>query len=285
VLKLLPEDIWVYDAEWVPDPVTGRRVYGLDPAMPERDVVAHMFAKGGATDENPRPYLKTALCRIVSIAAVKRSTTTGGPKIEIVSLPKIGAGEATEGEIVGSFLNAVGKTRPQLVGYNSVGADMPAIIQRALVHRVAAPRFMSRPSKPWEGIDYFGKHSDWNIDLKDYVACFSYGKSTPSLHEIAAACGIPAKGDVSGGGVLELWEQGRVAEIVRYNIRDVLTTYLLWLRLALLAGKVKPAEFDAEETMFAKSLVAFSLEANGEHLLDFVREWRPEFLPAEVVAA
>jgi predicted PolB exonuclease-like 3'-5' exonuclease len=278
MLKLLHSDVWVYDAEWVPDPATGRRVYGLDPDMPDSDVVAHMFVEAGATEENPRPYLKTALCRIVSVAAVKRSESTGGSKIEIVSLPRLGAGDITEREIVGGFLNSVGQVKPQLVGFNNANADLPAILQRAAVHSVYAPKFCARPNKPWEGVDYFGKYTDWHIDLMQELGGFSKG-ATPSLHQIAAACGIPAKGDVSGASVLDLWAQGRVAEIVRYNIRDVLTTYLLWLRVALLSGKITPDAFAREETTFAKTLLVLAREnAVNAFLVDYVREWKPEMI-------
>jgi predicted PolB exonuclease-like 3'-5' exonuclease len=212
---------------------------------------------------------------------VKRSANANGVAIslELVSLPKLGTGLNDERDIVGSFLNNAGRVRPQLVGFNSLSADLPALVQRALVHKVSSPKFCKRPNKPWEGIDYFGKHSDYNIDLKEYAGCFSYGKSTPSLNEMAAACGIPAKGSVSGGDVLELWLAGKHAEIIRYNQRDALTTYLLWLRVALLSGKITPDAFAREETTFAKTLLVLAREnAVNAFLVDYVREWKPEMI-------
>jgi predicted PolB exonuclease-like 3'-5' exonuclease len=284
MLKLLPDHVWTFDAEWVPCVDTGRRVYGLDPAMPDDEVRAQMFAKAGATAENPRPYLKTALCRVVSIAAVKRKTVGDICSLELVSLPKLGEGLHDERKIVGSFLNNVGQTRPQLVGFNSISADLPALVQRALVHRVSSPRFCKRPNKPWEGIDYFGKHSDWNIDLKEYVACFGYGKATPSLNEMAAACGIPAKGGVSGGDVLDLWLAGKHAEIIRYNQRDAITTHLLWLRVALFSGLVTREQFDAEESVLETMLLRMWREEGRNDLREFVEEWREVSIEEEVAA-
>lgn len=286
MLKLLPEDVWVFDCEWVPDPATGRRVYGLPPIVSDSDVIEEMFREAGATEENPRPYLKTALCRVVSIAAVKRTANANGVamSVELVSLPKLGEGLHDERKIVGSFLNNVGQVRPQIVGFNSISADLPALVQRALVHKVSSPKFCKRPNKPWEGIDYFGKHSDWNVDLKDYCAVFSYGKATPSLNEMAAACGIPAKGGVSGGDVLELWLAGKHAEIIRYNQRDALTTYLLWLRVALFSGLMTREQFDIEETLIVEMLLRMWKEDGREDLLDFAQEWRGTLF-AETVAA
>ena len=37
-----------------------------------------------------------------------------------------------------SFLKSVGRRKPQLVGYNSSQADIPIIIQRAIVHGLPA---------------------------------------------------------------------------------------------------------------------------------------------------
>jgi predicted PolB exonuclease-like 3'-5' exonuclease len=213
VLKLLAPEVWVFDAEWIPDVDTGRRVLGLAAAdlllgSSDSDVLDAMFKHGGATEENPRPYLKTVLCRIVSIAAVKRTETDGAVTLSLVSLPGVTEGALSEAVIVDRFLKSVGKARPQLVGFNSASADLPAIIQRALVHRIAAPKFCARPAKPWEGVDYFVKHGDWSVDLKDVLTGAGYGKSTPSLNEIAAACGIPAKGSIDGSSVLDLWQLG-----------------------------------------------------------------------------
>ena len=62
-----------------------------------------------------------------------------------------------------------------------------------------------------------------------------FGKSSPSLNEMAAVCGIPGKLGISGKEVAQLWMEGRLLEIVAYNECDALTTYLIWLRIAFLA--------------------------------------------------
>jgi predicted PolB exonuclease-like 3'-5' exonuclease len=272
VLKLLAPRIYCWDAEWIPDVDTGRRLLDLADDMPDADVLAAMFEYGGATQENPRPYLKTALCRIVSIAAVKRTQRGDDVTLGLVSLPSVSEGALSEAAIVDRFLKSVGQIKPQLVGFNSASADLPAIIQRALVGRVSAPKFCHRPPKPWEGVDYFTKNGDYHVDLKDVLTGFGYGKSTPSLHEIAAACGIPGKGSTSGGDVLSLWQAGRVDEIVRYNQRDAITTYLVLLRVLHLAGKVDLA---AEEQRVVQLLETLGRTEGNAHLRAFLEEWRP----------
>jgi predicted PolB exonuclease-like 3'-5' exonuclease len=121
-----------------------------------------------------------------------------------------------------------------------------------------------------EGIDYFVKHGDWNVDLKDVLTGSGYGKSTPSLNEICAACGIPGKGAVDGSSVLELWQRGEIAEIVRYNQADALRTYLLHLRVLHLAGFIDLA---VEESRLAAMLETLARMEGNEHLRAFLEEW------------
>ena len=73
------------------------------------------------------------------------------------SLPTPGEGAGCERTILTRFLEAIGKARPQLVGFNSLSSDLMILLQRSMVHRLHLPDFCRRPDKPWEGIDYFSK--------------------------------------------------------------------------------------------------------------------------------
>lgn len=272
MLKLWHSEMWAFDAEWVPDAPSGRRAYGLPAAMPDADVFAHMWREAGATAETPRPYLKTVLCRVVSVSAlVRRRAPDGSVQLALRSLPDPPTQDATEATLLDRFLNALGKSKPQLVGFNSRSADLTILTQRALVNRVTAPDFCRRPSKPWEGIDYFARGSDYNVDLCDELS--SWGKGSPSLHEIATACGIPGKLDIDGSTVVDLWEAGDVERIVQYNECDALTTYLLWLRVALFGGHLTSDDAAAEEARLASLLEAKAEEKGKEHLGTFLDAW------------
>ena len=78
MFKTVKNRVWAFDAEWIPDPVAGRMLYKLPEDVPDKDVFEVMWEKGGATEEDPTPYLKTVLCRIVSIAAKGRSRSRSG---------------------------------------------------------------------------------------------------------------------------------------------------------------------------------------------------------------
>ena len=180
------------------------------------------------------PYLKTSICRIVSIAAVIRTEKgNGNVALSLTSLPHNvdDPKQTAKAEIITRSLNAVRDKKPQLVGFNSANADLKILVQRATANSVQATKFAKRPNKPWEDYDYFdARNSEGHIDLIQILGGF--GKSSPSLNEMATICGIPGKLGIIGQEVAQLWLEGRLLEIVAYNECDVLTTYLIWLRMA-----------------------------------------------------
>jgi predicted PolB exonuclease-like 3'-5' exonuclease len=273
VFKTVLERVWAFDCEWVPDPVAGRVLYDVAESEP-RDLLEVMWHEGGASEEDPTPFLKTILCRIVAISAVERRLLPDGEvTLQLLSLPHDpdDPADASERAIVGAFLDAVGKSRPQLVGFNSIDSDLRILVQRAVVLGLQAPGFARRPEKPWQGVDYFARQNDWNVDLKQVLG--GWGKAVPSLHEAATLSGIPGKMEVDGNQVAQLWLDGRLREIVDYNQFDALTTYLLWLRVAHFGGHFTSEEYALEQERVRDLLERRSAEAGGGHLRDYLAEW------------
>lgn len=275
MFKLVHDRVWAFDLEWVPDPLAGRLVHRLAEDLSELEVLAEMWRRGGATEDDPRPFLKTTLCRIVSVAAVERRLRSDGTVgVTLTSLPREPEDheQAAEHHVVGTFLEALSKNRPQLVGFNSQHSDVPILLQRALMHGLSAPGFCRRPDKPWEGIDYFARSSDWHVDLKDLLG--AWGAASPSLHELAVQSGIPGKMETDGAQVAELWLTGERRRIVQYNEYDALTTYLVWLRLAHLAGHFDDADY-VEEQARVEQLVRSQVESGERpHLQSYLEEWQ-----------
>ena len=272
MIKFAHDDVWVFDVEWVPDVVSGRLAYGLPEGMPDLEVLEVMWRQGGGSDEDPRPYLKTALCRVVSISVViRRRLRDGSVTLNLRSIPAIDEGALDEPSVLDRFLTAVGKSKPQLVGFNSNSADVPILVQRGVAHGLSQAEFAHRPEKPWEGRDYFARASDWSIDLKGVLG--GWGKATPSLHEFAASCGLPGKLGVDGSGVVDLWLAGDIPAIVAYNECDALTTYLVWLRLVHFAGLVTSDAYAAEQEQLRELLRAKGAEAGRAHLLHYLGQW------------
>jgi len=279
MLKKLADSVFSFDVEWIPDPKSAEILHDL-PAAPGPGVeAAHSFEalwasarkEGDAPDS--QPYLKTILCRIVSLAGILREQAPGGkPSLKLISLPLDPSDflKSDAKTILTSFMKSVGRRKPQLVGYNSAQSDVPILVQRAIVHGLPGFGFSDRPAKPWEGVDYFdARNSDYNLDLADAMGQF---RDRPTLHQAATLSGIPGKLDVSGASVSQMWLDGKLAEIVEYNECDAFTTHLLWARIAHFSGLLSSEQYQ-EEQKLVRDLLEYEISQNRTHLQRFVEEW------------
>ena len=150
----MAQQIWCYDCEWAPDLMAGRRLYHLPADVPDGEVLRVMWenAAGYDPEKNPQPFLKTILCRLVSIAAVVRTVSpTQGVSLALWTVPALGTplvGEprvdpagVPEAEILRAFLVHYERRAPLLVGYNSRNADLHILFQRAFVNGLQLPEF------------------------------------------------------------------------------------------------------------------------------------------------
>ena len=265
--KTLPSSIWAFDGEWIPDTNLGKRLYNLPDSTSEKEVCQAMWKNAGADEDNPRPFLKLTLSRVVSFCAVARNVDDeGNVTVELKTFPQFS--DDDEAAIIRDFLGEIGEERPLLVGFKSSPSDLKILLQRGIIKGVTAPGFCHRPSKPWEGLDYFARESG-HIDLSDILG--AWGNATPSLHELALACGIPSKINGTGNDVSQMWLEGKYEDIINYNQCDALTTYLVFLRCCYFAGI-----FDEFQYSFEQELVEKLLLDNGHefHFQDFFIQWQ-----------
>ena len=275
MFKSVNKVVWAFDAEWVPDPEAGRRLFKLPEEKTDVEVIQKMWEEGGADEENPMPYLKTTICRVISIAAVVRAVKENGEvALSLTALPHDATDpkQTSEMEILSCFLKAVGDKKPQLVGFNSAKADLKILVQRAVAKGIQAEKFAKRPEKPWLGDDYFdSRNSEAHVDLIEILG--GYGSSNPSLNETASVCGIPGKMGVSGEEVAPMWLEGRLDEIVAYNECDALSTYLIWLRMAYFGGFFDQRQYSEEQAGVRNLLSTEGTLPGKEHLLEFLERW------------
>lgn len=271
----IPERIWFFDMEWVPDAMAARRLFDLPKDMSESDAIDTLWSKYGATEEVRRPFLKYLLSRIVSVAFVQRRAIFRDDheiEFKLYSLPRLPIeGEALgEDQIIERFLHQLGEKHPQLVGFNSYESDVQVLIQRGLINEVSAPLFCARPPK-WEPGDYFARWD--NEEHLDLIKLFSNGKMTPRLNEIARLCGFPGKLDVDGEQVVDLWLKGDVTKIVEYNMIDALNTYLVWLRVVHFCGKLKEEAYVSELDQFREFLETEAQKPDKKFICGFLEKW------------
>jgi hypothetical protein len=265
------KQIWSFDCEWAPDVAAGRRLYHIPADVPDDEVLRVMWQEGGATQDDPQPFLKTLLCRVVSIAmVVRKEPDSGPPELKLVTLPSLEADAPEdpawdERRILETFLSSwFPRCNPVFVGFNSRNADLHILAQRAIVNGVSAPDFARRVAeKPWNSPD---------IDLMEIVGGRgrSYGCS---LHEIANLCGVPGKLDTTGDDVAGLFYGGKTRRIVEYNAFDALSTYLVWLRTELFAGRLTAVAHEAEVRLVRDLVEAERAKPHGEYLARYIEAW------------
>ncbi len=270
MFKSVGRHVCAFDLEWVPDPASGRRVYSLPQTMSDADVLDVMWAKAGATADKPRPHLKTALCRVVAVTAVIREQQTDGSiRLRLTTLPRQIDQLMDEGELISTFLGYLGRHHPQLVGFNSQTTDLPILLQRGLVSGISAAEFCHRAEKGW-GSDYFSRHGDAHIDLKQTLS--GWGIATPTLHELAAAMGIPGQVGREPHDVVDWWVAGDLQSIVAQSQYDALSTYLVWLRAGRFAGFFSPEQYGEEEER-VRAVVRDRIAQGDRHLAPYLTHW------------
>lgn len=274
---------WAFDCEWAPDIAAGRALYDLPPDVPDDEVMRTMWRNSPDYDatSNPQPFLKTILCRLVSIAAVVRDVKTGtdGRSMGDVSLhlwsvpalgkpligePRVNDAATTEADILNVFLGAYCQREPTLVGYNSRSADIHILLQRAYVNGLSLPQFFKEATdKPWNAR---------NIDLMDILGGRGRGFGA-SLNEVAVLGGIPGKINTRGDDVAGMFYGGRSRGVVEYNMFDAITTYLVWLRVEFLRGAFTQEQYVIEQRRVRALLEAERDKPNGAYLNLFLAEW------------
>ncbi len=279
MIRTIGETVVAFDCEWIPDAASARLLVPDAEGLDEAALLDRLWALNGATEAEPRPFVRLMQSRVVSVAMLMRvapKTPGGTPELRLVWLPKDPDDPACRAErkVVGSFLAAVGRSHPQLVGFNSRNSDLRILAQRALALGIPAKGFLNRPAKPWEGVDYFARDNEASIDLMELIAGgFSGRNAAVSLHEAATLCGIPGKFGTHGDEVLALWQAGRYRDIVRYNCFDALTTYLLWLRLAWISGRFATDEYENERALLRDYVMGLCEEPETAFLEAYLTEW------------
>jgi hypothetical protein len=118
------------------------------------------------------------------------------------------------------------------------------------------------------------RYSDaYHIDLCDFLSNFgAYARN--SLNLWAKLIGLPGKYTIAGEDVEYLFRQGRQKEVSQYCVTDVLQTYLLFLRVELLRGKLDKAGYEAAIAAVKEDLKQRASNAGADNfLLDFLQRW------------
>jgi predicted PolB exonuclease-like 3'-5' exonuclease len=220
----------VWDLETVPDLAGYAAANGL---VGKSDAEIHEAMGDG--------FPKLMYHSIVCIGALVAHREADHWKVDAVGARHVG--EFTERELIAAFVDMIAELSPQLVTFNGNGFDLPVLRYRAMINRVSAPGLSARP--------YFNRYTEDALDLCDALSSFS-ARDRASLNEIARVMGLSGKPDgMHGGEVERFFREGRIDEIARYCVSDVVNTYQLWLRHELFRGRLSVSEYEASEGVIA----------------------------------
>lgn len=253
----------VFDIETVPDVEAGRRLYGLE-GLQDADTAEAMFHL--RRQESGSDFLRLHLQRVVAIACVYRSQD----KIAVWSL---GDEQADEKTIIEKFFHLIDRYSPTLVSWNGSGFDLPVLHYRSLVHGVVCPRYWDtgNDDKNFKWNNYLSRYHERHTDVMDLLALYNARAYVP-LDQMATLLGFPGKMGMSGDKVWEAFQRGDIKGIRDYCETDVLNTWLVYLRFALIRGQLSPAAH-ALETQLVKEY----LRREGHpHFQAFLMEWERE---------
>jgi predicted PolB exonuclease-like 3'-5' exonuclease len=171
----------------------------------------------------------------ISIALARARADYGLEQVDV-----LGADRWGEDGIVREFWRRLEEFDGTLVSFNGRGFDLPVLELNGLRYRCAAPRYyMTRGG--WR--QRFGRH----VDLQEWFSNYGAVRLRGGLDVLAKLAGLPGKGEISGADVQRLWERHCWADIHRYCAADAVQTYLIFLRVEQLCGRLDSERIAALE--------------------------------------
>jgi predicted PolB exonuclease-like 3'-5' exonuclease len=199
------------------------------------------------------------------------STLQADENYRIQSLGCLGADRFSELEIISRFWKIFESARQTFVTFNGRGFDLPVLETRALKFGIPLQRYFE--------CGYRGnRYSDaLHIDLCDYLSNFGAAFRRNSLDVLAKLIGLPGKYSIEGEDVEYLYRQGRQKEINQYCVTDVLQTWILFLRVELMRGRLNLSNYRQAIDATREDLTRRAVDAGPDNfLLDFLNRWKPE---------
>ncbi len=127
--------------------------------------------------------------------------------------------------------------KPTLVSFNGRTFDVPLLELAAFRYGVPLKSWFALHSRNWDQ-PRNRYNVDAHLDLQDLLINYGATRFNGGLNLAANLLGKPGKMDVQGYMVQDLYDEGKLAEINDYCRCDVLDTYFVFLRCAVLTGKI-----------------------------------------------
>jgi predicted PolB exonuclease-like 3'-5' exonuclease len=160
--------------------------------------------------------------------------------------------------------------RPTLISFNGRTFDIPLLELAAFRYGISLQGWFNVAGKQYEQ-PRNRYNNETHLDLHDVLTNYGASRFTGGLNLAANLLGKPGKMDVQGYMVQDLYNAGRLAEINDYCRCDVLDTYFVLLRTAVLLGWLK---LDDEQAVVATARDWLEAKAGSSPCLGkYLAEW------------
>ena len=139
---------------------------------------------------------------------------------------------------------------PTLVTFNGRTFDVPLLELAAFRYGISVPEWFNLAARSWD--QHRNRYNvAAHLDLYDVLTNYGASRFTGGLNLAANVLGKPGKIEVQGSMVQDLFNAGQLSEINDYCKCDVLDTYFVMLRSAVMMGKL-PLETEHERVEQAR---------------------------------
>lgn len=192
----------------------------------------------------------------------------------IRALGCLGVDRYSERELLERFWQMF-ESSQTLVSFNGRGFDLPVLEMRSLKHGLSLQRYFAtgQARATYRG----SRYSDaYHLDVCDFLSNFGAVYRRGSLDALAKLIGLPGKYMIEGEDVEYLFRLGRQKEINQYCMTDVLQTYLLFLRVELLRGRLDSSAYESLVAAAREDLANRASSGGPDNFLfDFLSRWKP----------
>lgn len=228
--------ICVFDIETTPDTDLIKEYFNLDSSLDEIEVCEYAF--NAQKEKTGSEFLPIYFHKIVCISSVICDDFGHFKKVG-----NFGKNSNEEKDIIQDFLNYLNKVEPRFVSFNGRGFDFPCIMLRAMKFNLNAYGFFNL-----NGVDknkyenYRARYSEkWHTDLLDSLG--NFGIRNLTLDGICKMLNLVGKYDINGADVYKLYINGDFEKIKEYCQSDVLNTYWLYLKYAILRSEISIEDY------------------------------------------
>jgi hypothetical protein len=253
-----------FDIETIPDCAGLIQVLGLAADTPHEHVaeIAFQNRRKNTGSDFLQPYLQ----RVVAISCALRDR-------DGLRVWTLGDETESEAQLIHRFFDGLNRFTPQLISWNGSGFDLPVLVQRGLIHGVAAHRFWDQgeDDRDFKWNNYLSRYHTRHLDLMDVLSLYQ-GRALAPLDDMAKLCGFPGKLGMDGSQVWPAFRQGKLKEIRDYCETDAANTYLLFLRYQHMRGAMTPKAYEEEIALVKETLGA----SDETHWKEFMAAWKSE---------